>query len=414
MAEKIKEIRTALELALGILPEEDLNVLINAVRMREQEAGSIICREGELEHVFYIILDGKVAFTKQMGNSEQFLGLKGRGEFFGELGVLDRAPRAATVHAISDCKLIEIHEDTLDTLLTRNPSVSRAIMRGITRSVRDTDQITIAELQLKNSELARTLDNLRAAQAELLRRERLKRDMEIAAQVHKSILPISFPDLLNFEFAAMARPAREIGGDLYDVIAIDDDHVGIVIADASGKSVQAAIYMAVVRALFLSQAQAHLATTEIAERVHDLLLKVSTAEMFVTAFYANLNYKTRYMTYIRGGHDRPVYYQAATGKTSLLDTPGRFLGLLPNLIIQEASLTFQPGDVMVCYSDGVTDAVRADDNEMYGLKRLEEIIAREGHRPAQELIDIIVEDVDRFRDGAEQPDDLTLLVTKAI
>lgn len=414
MTDKEQEIRTALELALGILPEEDLNVLINAVRTRECEAGSIICREGELEHVFYIIQDGKVAFTKKMGKSEQFLGLKGRGEFFGELGVLDRAPRAATVHAISDCKLIEIHEDTLDTLLTRNPSVSRAIMRGITRSVRDTDQITIAELQLKNSELARTLDNLRAAQAELLRRERLKRDLEIAALVHKNILPTSFPDMPNFQFAAVARPAREIGGDLYDVIAIDDDHVGIVIADASGKSVQAAIYMAVVRALFLSQAHADLSTSEIAHRVHDLLMRVSTAEMFVTVFYANLNYRTRHMTYIRGGHDRPVYYQAATGKTRLLETPGRFLGLLPNLIIQEASLSFEPGDVLVCYSDGVTDAVRASDNQMYGLARLETIIAQQGHRPPQELIDIIVEDIDQFRDGAEQPDDLTLLVTKAI
>jgi phosphoserine phosphatase RsbU/P len=414
LIDKEQEIRTALELALGILPEEDLNVLIGAVKTRELEAGSIICREGELEHVFYIIQDGKVAFTKKMGKSEQFLGLKGRGEFFGELGVLDRAPRAATVHAISDCNLIEIHEDTLDTLLTRNPSVSRAIMRGITRSVRDTDQITIAELQLKNSELARTLDNLRAAQAELLRRERLKRDLEIAALVHKNILPTSFPDMPNFQFAAMARPAREIGGDLYDVIAIDDDHVGIVIADASGKSVQAAIYMAVVRALFLSQAQADLSTSEIAHRVHDLLMRVSTAEMFVTVFYANLNYRTRQMTYVRGGHDRPVYYEAATGKTWLLETPGRFLGLLPNLIIQEASLTFEPGDVMVCYSDGVTDAVRASDNQMYGLARLEQIIAQEGHRAPQELIDIIVEDIDRFRDGAEQPDDLTLLVTKAI
>jgi sigma-B regulation protein RsbU (phosphoserine phosphatase) len=172
--------------------------------------------------------------------------------------------------------------------------------------------------------------------------------------------------------------------------------------------------MAVVRALFLSQAQAHLSTTVIAERVHDLLMKVSTAEMFVTVFYANLNHKTRQMTYIRGGHDRPVYYQAATGKLWLLDTPGRFLGLLPNLIIQEASLTFEPGDVLVCYSDGVTDAVRADDSQMYGLKRLETIITREGHRPAQELIDLIVEDIDQFRDGAEQPDDLTLLVTKAL
>ncbi|HMR67119.1 MAG TPA: cyclic nucleotide-binding domain-containing protein [Anaerolineae bacterium] len=176
------DVRVVLELALGLLPEEDLNVLTKAVTIHEFKAGSIICREGELEPVFYIIQEGKVAFTKKMDKGEQFLGLKGRGEFFGELGVIDRAPRAATVHAISDCDLLGIHETTLDTILTRNPSVARAIMRGIIRSVRDTDQITIAELQLKNDELGRTLNNLRTAQAELLRRERMKRDLEIAAQ----------------------------------------------------------------------------------------------------------------------------------------------------------------------------------------------------------------------------------------
>lgn len=410
----MNEIRGALQVALGHLPEEDLDVLIKAVNRSQYEAGSIICHEGELAPVFYIIEDGKVAFTKRMAHGEQFLGLKGKGEFFGELGVLDRAPRAATVHAISDCALLEIHETTLDMILARNPSVARAIMRGITRSFRDTDQITIAELQLKNDELTRALDNLRAAQAELLRRERLKRDLEIAAQVHKSILPTAFPDTPHFEFAAIARPAREIGGDLYDVITIDDEHVGIVMADASGKSVQAAIYMAVVRALFLSQAHTNLSSFEIAHRVHDLLLKVSTAEMFVTAFYANLNHKTRQMTYIRGGHDRPVFYEAVSQEIRLLDAPGRFLGLLPNLIIRQDNLKFETGDVLVCYSDGVTDAVRPDDHEMYGLTRLQQIIAQEGHQSAQQLANIIIKDIDQFRNGEEQPDDLTLLITKAI
>lgn len=409
------DIRAALELALGPLPEEELNSLIKVVDTRTYPGGSIVCREGEREYIFYIIQKGEVAFTKKMGDSEQFLGLKTRGEFFGELGVLDRAPRAATVHAISDCTLIEIHEHTLDDILTRYPSVARAIMRGITRSVRDTDRITIAELQLKNSELARTLENLKAAQAELLRRERLKRDLEIAAEVHNSILPTSFPEVPGFEFAALARPAREIGGDLYDVVDIGHNQIGIVMADASGKSVQAAIYMAVVRALFLSQSNATLSPVETAEHVHELLLKVSpTADMFVTAFYAKLDYVDRQMSYIRGGHDRPVFYRASSGQISLLDTPGRFLGLLPNLILKENSLTFESGDTLVCYSDGATDAVRPKDGQMYGLERLEQIVAEYGARSAQELIDIMVDDIDSFRKDADQPDDLTLLVTKAI
>jgi sigma-B regulation protein RsbU (phosphoserine phosphatase) len=350
-----------------------------------------------------------------MEDGEQFLGLKTRGEFFGELGVLDRAPRAATVHAISNCCLIEIHEDTLDDILARYPSVARAIMRGITRSVRDTDRITIAELQLKNTELARTLENLKAAQAELLRQERLKRDIEIASAVHKSILPTTFPDVPGFEFAALARPAREIGGDLYDVVDMGQNQIGIVMADASGKSVQAAIYMAVVRALFLSQTRATLSPAETVHHIHNLLMKLSTtAEMFVTAFYAKLDYVDRQMGYIRGGHDRPVYYHAANGQVSLLDAPGRFLGLLPDLIVQEDSLTFETGDTLVCYSDGVTDAVSSENGEMYGLERLEKVITKNGGRSAQELVDAIVEDIDSFRSGTEQPDDLTLLVIKAV
>ncbi len=406
-------LRAALELALGILPEEDLNMLTKVVIEREYPAGTTICREGELEHTFYIIQTGQVAFTKRMTEGDHLLGLKGKGDFFGELGVLDRAPRSASVQAVSDCRLIEIHEETLDKILARNPSVSRAIMRGIARSVRDTDKITISELQLKNDELGRTLDNLRAAQAELLRRERMKRDIEIAAQVHNSILPTSFPEVPGFEFAAMARPAREIGGDLYDVLDIGPDQVGIVMADVSGKSVQAAIYMAVVRALFLSETKADLSVTETSHRIHNLLLKASTASMFVTAIYGKLNYVTRQMNFIRAGHDRPVYYHANAANTSLLDVPGRFLGLLPNLIIEEDSLIFQSGDALICYSDGVTDAVRPGDGQMYGLERLRAIVAKEGHGSAQDLVDAIIEDIDKFRGDEEQPDDLTLLVTKA-
>lgn len=418
----MRDLHTVLELALGELPEEDLTALINAVTTSHHQAGSVIFWEGDEEYILYIIQEGSVAFTKKMDNDEQLLGIKGSGEFFGELSIIDHAPRAATVHAVSDCQLIEIREQAFDYIIGRNPSAAKAIMRGITSSIRATDQITIASLQLNidelgraNHELAKTLEELRAAQAELLRRERMKRDLEIAAAVHKGILPTAFPSLPNFEFAAMARPAREIGGDLYDVIDIDDDHAAIVMADASGKSVQAAIYMAIVKTLFISQAQAQLTTAEVAHRVHNLLMRASSAEMFVTVFYAHLNCRTRAMTFVRAGHDRPIFYRANAQSTQLLETPGRFLGLLPNLIIEEDCLVFQPGDILVCYSDGVTDATTADGESMYGIERLQAIVqGNAGHLSAQELVDLIVTDIDRFRDGAEQPDDLTLLITKAI
>lgn len=406
-------IRETMQLALGTLTPEVLEDLVKEVAVRHYEAGSIICLEGEFEPIFYIIHEGQVAFTKKMVDGDQLLGIKTQGEFFGELAVLDHAPRAATVHAIADCELIEIHEDVLEEVLEHSPTVSRTIMRGIIRSVRDTDRITIAELQLKNNELAKTLENLKAAQAELLRRERLERDLEIAASVHKSILPTSFPAVNGFEFAAISRPAREVGGDLYDVMEIADNHIGIVMADASGKSVQAAIYMAVVRALFLSETGITTSPVEAAHRIHNLLLKATTSDMFVTAFYATINQDNRHMRYIRGGHDRPVYYEATTNEIKLLDTPGRFLGLLPNLILEEASLTFNQGDVLICYSDGVTDATRPG-GEMYGIERLQKIVENEFYRSAESLAALIMEDIDTFREGEEQPDDLTMLIVKTV
>ncbi|MDM8519395.1 SpoIIE family protein phosphatase [Anaerolineales bacterium HSG6] len=410
----VGNIRSTLENALGKLTPEVIDVLTKQVVVRTHEAGSVVCHEGEIEAIFYVIQEGQVAFTKKMiGGDDQLLGIKAQGEFFGELAVLDHAPRAATVHAISECVLIEIEEETLETVLDLSPSVARTIMRGIIRSVRDTDRITIAELQLKNNELARTLENLKTAQDELLRRERLERDLEIAAQVHKSILPTSFPEVSGFAFGAVSRPAREVGGDLYDVMEISDDHIGIVMADASGKSVQAAIYMAVVRALFLSETDLTTSPTEVAHRIHKLLLRATTSEMFVTAFYATINIETRYMRYIRGGHDRPVFFKTADRTTELLNIPGRFLGMLPNLILEEASLTFDVGDILVSYSDGVTDATRPG-GEMYGIERLENVILENHNLPAKELAQIITQDIDNFREGEEQPDDLTMLVVKAV
>ncbi|MDM8527386.1 SpoIIE family protein phosphatase [Anaerolineales bacterium HSG24] len=409
----VSNIRSTLENALGKLTPEVVDILTKQVVVRTHEAGSIVCYEGETEAIFYVIQEGQVAFTKKMIGGDQLLGIKAHGEFFGELAVLDHAPRAATVHAISECVLIEIEEETLENVLDISPSVGRTIMRGIIRSVRDTDRITIAELQLKNNELARTLENLKAAQEELLRRERLERDLEIAAQVHKSILPTSFPEVPGFAFGAMSRPAREVGGDLYDVMEISDNHIGIVMADASGKSVQAAIYMAVVRALFLSETDLTTSPMEVAHRIHKLLLRATTSEMFVTAFYATINLETRYMRYIRGGHDRPVFFKATDRTTELLNIPGRFLGMLPNLIVEEASLTFEIGDILVSYSDGVTDATRPG-GEMYGIERLEEIILENYYLSAEELARVITQDIDDFREGEEQPDDLTMLVVKAV
>lgn len=400
---------------LGSLSAEDVAELNRVAMRKEYPADTVVCVEGELEHTFYVIETGLVSVSRRLADdSEQVLGILRDGQFFGEMGLLDDVPRAATIRTLTTSTLIELSEDTFDAVVQRNPNVAVTLLRGITRSLRDTDKLAMAELELRNEQLAQTLVELQEAQSELLAQERLKRDIEIAASVQRSILPVEFPKIEGFEFGVQARPAREVGGDFYDVIHIDDENFALVVADISGKSVQAAIFMAIVRALLLRESNEKLSPAETMHRLQDQLLKTSTAEMFVTMFYGIVNIKLRTMRFVRAGHERPILYRAATRSMQLLDPPGRFIGMLPDLIVEESSLDLHTGDCLIFYSDGVTDAEN-EKEQFFGMDRLIAVTHAAGyHSTAQEISDRILESVDHFRDETEQTDDITILVAKVL
>lgn len=398
---------------LGSLSVEDVAELNQVAVWREYPSGAVVCKEGELEHTFYVIESGMVSVTRRLNDdSDQVLGVLRDGQFFGEMGLLDDVPRAATIRTMTTCKLIELSEETFDALVARNPAVGVTLLRGITRSLRDTDRRAMTELELKNQALARALDELKAAQAELLQQERLKRDLEIASKVQRSILPAWLPTISGFEFSVQSKPAREVGGDFYDVIEVSDDCFALVVADVSGKSWQAAIFMAIVRALLLREASEHLSPAETMQKIHSQIMKTSTAEMFVTMFYGLVNTKDNRMRFVRAGHDRPILYRAVTRSMELLAPPGRFIGLWPELIIEEEETTLQPGDCLVCYSDGVPDARNAQ-GDAFGLDRLLAIVGAKGHLPTQELSAEIIESLDDFTGDTPQTDDITILLVKA-
>jgi len=398
---------------LGSLSAEDVAELNRVAIRREYPSDTVICQEGELEHTFYVIESGMVSVTRRLNDdSDQVLGILRDGQFFGEMGLLDDVPRAATIRTLTSCNLIELSEDIFDAIVARNSAVGVALLKGITRSLRDTDRIAMAELELKNQELARTLEELKAAQVELLEQERLKRDLEIASNVQRSILPSDLPAIPGFDFAVQSRPAREVGGDFYDVIEVSDDCFALVVADVSGKSWQAALFMAIVRALLLREASENLSPAETMHKIHAQLLKTSTAEMFVTMFYGLVDAKSNRMRFVRAGHDRPILYRAATKSMELLNPPGRFIGLWPELIIEEAETTLMPGDCLICYSDGVTDARNLQD-DTFGLDRLLAIVGAKGNLSSYGVATEIIESLDRFTGDTPQTDDITILIAKA-
>ena len=395
------------------LSPEALVDVADLARVRSFEEGQTIIHEGRLEHTFYIVLDGRAEVVKQMGDREQSLALKIPGQFFGEMALIEDVSRSATVRALEPCRALEIDRHVFGQLLKHQPSVALTLVRQLSVNLRKTDQAIIEHLRQKNEELALAYEELRAAQAQLIEKERLERELEIAGEVQQSFLPAEFPDIPGLCLAGRNRPAREVGGDFYDVVVLDDDHVGLLTADVSDKSVHAAIFMAVTRALFVAQARDFVSPRQTLLDIHRLLIKVSTSEMFVTVFYGVLNLCTLEMRFVRAGHDRPILYHPSSGDLELLEANGRFLGLLDGPTLEERTVQLATGDLLVLYSDGMTDA-RSAQNEPFGLTRLQETVRAHRRDTAQQVCDALFAAVLAHQGDTEQFDDMTLLVAQVV
>jgi sigma-B regulation protein RsbU (phosphoserine phosphatase) len=394
----------------------DLEALRQVVVRQQVPAATVICHEGEIEHDFYIISEGKVAISKRFEDGqERILAIKEAGEFFGEMALVEHKPRTATVRALVKTELLAITEETFEQVLARNPVVALTVLRQVSSSLRQADRLTIVDLEQKNIELRRAYQELQAAQAELVEKKRLERELEIAAEVQRSILPTHFPIVPGFTFATQARPARQVGGDFYDIRLVGEDRLGLLMADVSGKSVHAAIFMAVTRGLFVAEARHSESPARVMHRIHDLLMEIAGVEgMFVTAFYAVIDTESGRMRYARAGHDRPLLYRRRAGLgrqavVSLLPGGGRFLGMFHGLSIDERAMQLLPGDLLVLYSDGVTDAVNAV-GEQFGVERLYHITQEHAPLGAQAVCDAVFDAVLAFQGTASQFDDITLQV----
>jgi len=393
------------------ISELEVEALSRVAEMRSYPHGAYLCHEGEVEEVFYIVAEGQAAVTHDLGRGERHLyALRQAGEFFGEMSLIDNKPRTADVTTVGPTTVLEISKGAFLDFLASSPTIALAVIRRITENMRAADRATIDDLTRKNAELARAYQELKAAQAQLVKKERLERELEIAGEVQRSLLPSRFPQTPGYSYAARNVPARHVGGDLYDVIQVDDNHVGLLMADVSDKSVHAALIMAVTRTLYLAHARRSLSPAVVSQAVHLGLLEVSSTEdMFVTAFYGVLDLRSGKLRYIRAGQDCPLLYHTGDGPPEVLDAEGRFLGMLPNLALEEREIWLNPGDVLIAYSDGVTDAMD-EQNQPYSLERLTALLSGLRNASAEEICSAIFADVYKYRGEAPAFDDITALV----
>jgi serine phosphatase RsbU (regulator of sigma subunit)/anti-sigma regulatory factor (Ser/Thr protein kinase) len=249
---------------------------------------------------------------------------------------------------------------------------------------------------------------VREQQAEAKERERIQQELQVAALIQQTLLPKELPGIAGWHVDAFYRPARAVGGDFYDFIALDDGRLGVVIGDVTDKGVPAALVMATCRSMLRAAAQRHTSPAAVLADVNDALVPEIPPAMFVTCLYAIIDTDAGELVFANAGHNLP-YVRTADGVIELRAT-GMPLGLMPAMPYDEKSYSMASGEVMVLTSDGITEA-HDPDGEMYGFSRLMSRVAR---KPSNgDMVAAVVRDLEEFTGAdVEQEDDITLVVVR--
>lgn len=387
------------------------------------QTGEIILHEGNLGREVLLILEGSVEVIKGQRENEVCLARSGPGQVFGEMGFLEARPRFATIRALEPTRVLELSEHSMRSALAEQPELLLRTTQILSARLREVQEQMIADLEHKNKELAQAYQELKEAQAALVIKERMQRELELAHSMQETFLPRRFPNVPGVYFAARSQPAREVGGDFYDVIQLDNQRVGLVIADVSGKGMPAALFMALTRSLIRAEARRTTSPSDVLLNTHHLLLEIAgtgnrstnplniNTSMFVTIFYGILDLSTHQLLYARAGHDYPILYCHKNKSTSFLRAEGALLGMFEQVFLEEAEVEMAPGDLLLLYTDGITDST-SPDGEFFGVERLRDVVCLSNNPHPQELCDCIFDNLRHFQAGNQPYDDMTLLVTR--
>jgi len=245
-------------------------------------------------------------------------------------------------------------------------------------------------------------------QQEAQERLRIEQELRAARLIQQTLLPKSAPELEDYQIAAYYRPAREVGGDFYDFLELEDGRLGLVVGDVSGKGIPAALVMANTRSVLRTVAQGGgIAPGEVLAEANEILYPDIPSNMFVTCFYGVLDPSSDTFTYANSGHDLP--YLRRKGEAEELRARGMPLGLMPGMSYEEKKVVVDAGEGLLFYSDGLVEA-HDPQGEMFGFPRLRALVA-EHDDEERSLVDFLLEELYSFvGEGWEQEDDITLVI----
>lgn len=370
--------------------EPDLERLVRQRMRRDIRAGrySFVFARNGVEALGLLTQDREIDMVLSDINMPQMDGLT----LLAQIPSVDPDIRAVIVSAYGDMKNIRT-------------AMNRGAFDFITKPI-DFDDLRVT--------IERTLRNLAVWREALVSRDKLvalEKELGIARRMQQSILPTEFPSGAGYEMFANMQPARAVGGDFYDVLQLDEGLIGVAIADVSDKGVPAALFMMSSRTLLKGAAIGCRDPGAVLQEVNSLLHADNDAMMFVTLFYGVFDSGSGTLVYANGGHNAPLLVHA-DGRSELLPlTGGIAAGVVPDLYYRSSTVSLYPGDTVVLYTDGVTEAMNPRDEE-FGVEGLLRVFAAGPHSDARQANAAIFRAVSGFAEGIPQSDDITCLTLR--
>jgi serine phosphatase RsbU (regulator of sigma subunit) len=320
--------------------------------------------------------------------------------------------RTASVRTTGPSFLLELRRADFDRLLKRHPTLANEIVRVLGERLNSHENQAIRELTEINLRLRDAYESLKAAQAELVEKEKLEHELALAREIQLSVLPEAPPACVGFEFAACIETARAVGGDFYDFIPLHQDRFGVVVGDVTDKGMPAAIFMAQTYALLHAEASRDALPHRALLRVNQHLLRMNARGLFATILYGILDTHARRFTYARAGHDLPILYTPEGGVSLLPKRDGQPVGILDEPALDQNSVALPPGSTLLLYTDGACDQSNPD-GERFGVERLAEAFGGLARQSAGQVCKGLIQALEEHRGGAARYDDVTLVALKS-
>ncbi len=370
-------------------PEDVLSAVGNRMQMLRLSVGDTLFNEGELADGLYLIVKGKVAIWSGAVEIQE----RAEGEYIGELALLDDSPHSATVRAKNDVMLLKLHRDDFHQVLSTSPQVVSGLLRILGQKIKQDTAYRIAAVR---------------------QQEQHEYDLKRAREIQTTMLPTGDFSLDWMHLTGKSQPAAQVGGDYYDYFHLPDGRVSVAIGDVAGHGFYSGLLVALVSSGFDFQMEINSSPTSVLTALNKIVRNYRHTRMLMTFSYLILNHSNHTLTFVNAGHPYPYLYRVDEQRWSALKTDGLPpLGTRLKFQPEPTQISWQSGDRLFLYSDGLTEA-RGTGEEGYGTDALERFLNDYAFHSPHTMITALDAELADFRSGNPLQDDLTVVIVQLL